>query len=407
MYNPGLKELLREFIFNPEDPDINFRLGIYYDDIDQTASAVSYFLRCSERTEDKVIQYKCMLKAAFCFEKQGCRNFTVRGLYQHAVALLPKRPEAYFFLSRFLEREENYHDAYLIASVGNDVAEDLPPLDIDIDYPGFWGLIYEKAVSSWWTGLCDESRSMFEYLYENCSLDETHLESVKNNLKNLNSTKLDLHEVYDEIIVRKDIIGSTSDSSIISKNLNRSVWIVDNFYDDPDSIREFGLKQDYHIGGIGRGYIGNRTHEQFLFPGLKEKFESIMGRKITKWKEYGMNGRFQYCWAGQPQVWHCDSQQWGGMIYLTPDAPYECGTSLYAHKKNRARTYNDEGFDAAWVNIEGDPHLDGSSFEPVDVMGNVYNRLVIFDASCIHSSSGYFGTVKENCRFWQMFFFDT
>ena len=213
-------------------------------------------------------------------------------------------------------------------------------------------------------------------------------------------------------LVPGSISVETEETKVLTPRLNPSIcstesaWVVDNFYKDPDAIRAFGLEQDYHIGGIGRGYIGNRTHEQFLFPGLKERFENIMGKKITKWEEYGMNGRFQYCWSGQPQVWHCDSQMWGGMIYLTPDAPYECGTTLYAHKGNRARTYYDEGYDVEWRNVEGDPHLDGTQFEPVDVFGNVYNRLVIFDASCIHSSSGYFGTVKENCRFWQMFFFD-
>lgn len=71
------------------------------------------------------------------------------------------------------------------------------------------------------------------------------------------------------------------------------------------------------------------------------------------------------------------------------------------------RTFNDDGWDVAWKDVPGDPHLDGTSFEPVDVVGNVYNRLVIFDASCIHSASQYFGTVKENARLWQMFFFDT
>ena len=167
------------------------------------------------------------------------------------------------------------------------------------------------------------------------------------------------------------------------------------------------MNQDYDIGGIGRGYIGNRTYQQFLFPGLKERFEEIMGQKIVKWEEHGMNGRFQYCWAGQPVVYHCDRQMWGGMIYLTPDAPFECGTTLYAHKKTRARTYNEDGYDYSWKNIPGDPHLDGTPFEPVDVHGNVYNRLAIFDASCIHSASEYFGTIKENCRLWQMFFFDT
>ena len=191
----------------------------------------------------------------------------------------------------------------------------------------------------------------------------------------------------------------------------KTVWVVDNFYKNPDLVREHALSREYHIGGIGRGYIGNRTYEQFLFPGLKEKFEEIMGKKITKWEEHGMNGRFQYCWGGQPQVWHCDSQQWGGMIYLTPDAPYSCGTSLYAHKKTRARSYHQPGHDINWngdvPEMLSSQHLDGTYFEPVDVMGNVYNRLVIFDASCVHSSSGYFGHLKETCRLWQMFFFDT
>jgi len=191
-----------------------------------------------------------------------------------------------------------------------------------------------------------------------------------------------------------------------SKTYKSTTWIVDNFYEDPDSVRKFALDQDYHIGGIGRGYIGNRTLQQFLFPGLKERFEEVMGRKITGWQEYDMNGRFQYCWAGQPRVWHMDNQMWGGMIYLSPDAPFECGTSLFAHKKTRARSRDDEGWGVSWTG-PGDPHLDGTPFEPVDVLGNVYNRLVIFDASCIHSASEYFGTVKENCRLWQMFFFDT
>jgi hypothetical protein len=190
-------------------------------------------------------------------------------------------------------------------------------------------------------------------------------------------------------------------------NSQSTSWIVDNFYESPDEVREFALKQEYVEGGFGRGFIGRRTEEQFLFPGLKERFEDIMGRKITKWKEYGMNGRFQVAWAGEPLVYHCDSQKWGGMLYLTPDAPYSCGTTLYAHKKTRARNYYEEGWDAAWKDIPGDPHLDGTHFEPVDVLGNVYNRLVIFDASSIHSASQYFGTVKENCRLWQMFFFDT
>lgn len=192
----------------------------------------------------------------------------------------------------------------------------------------------------------------------------------------------------------------------LSTKSRSTSWIVDNFYENPDSVRKFALNQEYVEGGFGRGFIGRRTVEQFLFPGLKERFEQIMGKKITAWQDHGMNGRFQIAWSGEPLVYHCDSQTYGGMIYLTPEAPYQCGTTLYAHKKTRARTYYEEGYDASWSNVPGGCHLDGTHFEPVDVLGNVYNRLAIFDGSAIHSASEYFGTVKENARVWQMFFFD-
>lgn len=198
----------------------------------------------------------------------------------------------------------------------------------------------------------------------------------------------------------------TNPSWTLNEDYTNTMWIVDNFYKNPDKVRQLALRQEYDEGGIGRGYIGNRTWDQHLFPELKSRFEKIMGKTITNWENHGMNGRFQYCWSGQPLVYHADAQQWGGMIYLSNDAPYECGTTLYASKENGARSTNDVDWDLHWKG-DGDVHLDPTPWEPVDVAGNVYNRLVIFDASNIHAASQYFGTKKENCRMWQMFFFDT
>lgn len=213
-----------------------------------------------------------------------------------------------------------------------------------------------------------------------------------------------------EIYVREnELINAhpkTETTFDFNTDMRKTSWIVDSFYSNPDKVRKFALEQDYLEGGLGRGFIGRRTHQQFLFPGLKEKFQDIMGMKITNWESHGMNGRFQVAWSGEPLVYHCDSQRWAGMLYLSPGAPFQCGTTLYAHKQTRARTYYDQGWDAAWQDVPGDCHLDGTPFEPVDVLGNVYNRLVIFDASCIHSASQYFGTVTTNARLWQMFFFD-
>jgi len=192
---------------------------------------------------------------------------------------------------------------------------------------------------------------------------------------------------------------------VINDKQRNRLWIVDDFYQDPHAVRQFALNQEYFEGGLGRGFIGRRTCNQYLFDGLKESFERIMNTKIVAWNEHLMNGRFQIAWGGEPLVYHCDSQRWGGMLYLTPDAPFESGTTLYAHKKTRVRDYYDPRWNEVWETAEK-THLDRTPFEPVDVAGNVFNRLVIFDASSIHSASEYFGQNAIDGRLWQMFFFD-
>lgn len=180
------------------------------------------------------------------------------------------------------------------------------------------------------------------------------------------------------------------------------LWIVDNFYSDPYAVREFALKQEFENNL--NFYKGNRTKKQFIIPGTKEAFEKIIGRKITNWTEtHGMCGRFQYCTAEDDLVYHCDSQTLAGMIYLTPDAPFSCGTSLFAHKDTKLRNEND--FEN--VDVFGQTGFyDRTKFELVDTAGNVFNRLVLFDAKCIHSASEYFGTNITNSRLFHLFFFD-
>ncbi len=198
----------------------------------------------------------------------------------------------------------------------------------------------------------------------------------------------------------------TSSNSImnfsISTNQKPRIWIVDDFYADPHTVREFALKQEFEPNL--NYYKGSRSNNQYIVPGTKEAFEKIMGRKITNWTEtHGMCGRFQYCTAEDALVYHCDGQTFAGMVYLTPDAPVSCGTSLFAHKKTGLRNENDFGD----VNVFGETGFyDKTKFELVDTAGNVFNRLVLFDAKCIHSANEYFGTDITNSRLFHLFFFD-
>ena len=72
---------LLEYIKDPTDPERNFAIGLQYDLLGQSASAVSFFLRTAERTDDELLRYECLLRAALCFERQGSRNFTVNIFY--------------------------------------------------------------------------------------------------------------------------------------------------------------------------------------------------------------------------------------------------------------------------------------------------------------------------------------
>jgi hypothetical protein len=49
---------------------------------------------------------------------------------------------------------------------------------------------------------------------------------------------------------------------------------------------------------------------------------------------------------------------------------------------------------------------DSTQFDVVDTVGNVYNRLVIWDALTIHAATKYFGTDLHNSRLFHLFFFD-
>lgn len=189
-------------------------------------------------------------------------------------------------------------------------------------------------------------------------------------------------------------------SPIKSKKFIPSFVVVDNFYENPNDVRSFALKQDFNYHPDY--HKGKRTDVVYRFNGLKESFESILGIKIKNWEKYGVNGCFQYCIAGDQLVYHYDTQEYAGVLFLTPDAPPNTGTSFYRSKYTKKSRVEQKDVPITFKN----GFLDSTEFDVVDVVGNVYNRLVLFDAQMIHAASTYFGNSIENGRLFQLFFFD-
>lgn len=391
---------LAAFIEDSDNPDINFRLGQEYENIGQTGSAISFYLRTAERSNTDLQQYEALMRCCICFERQKTRDDTEKGLLLKSIALIADRPEAYFLLSRLHERRREWQESYTTAVLGLTYANfDLAPIITD-QYPGYYGLLFNKGVAAWHVGLAEQSRQLMVHLRDNHKMHEIYVNAINHNLKTCGLPKTPM----EENIHAPAVHISRRSSDLFSSQPQPGVWIVDNFYRDPDAIRQMALAQEYDQGGIGKYYIGDRTKKQFLFPGLKEEFEYIMNRKIEKWEEHGMNGRFQVCKEGEPLVYHCDPQRWAGMLYLTPNAPYQSGTSTHALKGTDVRHLSHPDIQKCFR--PGSQNLDRTIFEPVDNFGNVYNRLVIFNAGYLHSATDYFGYNNENCRLWQMFFFD-
>jgi GR25 family glycosyltransferase involved in LPS biosynthesis len=183
-----IEKLLTDYSLDTENPDCNFNMGMWYWNQEHTAPALAYFLRCAERADNDLLAYEALVYGHFCYEKQGTRDATARTLLQHALCLLPERPEAYFLLARFHEKRQQWQDAYIYASQGIIFSSrDVDPLRTSCEYPGEYGLYFEKAVSSYWWGKGKETRQLFQYIKNNYKLDQIHYDAVQSNLMQLGS----------------------------------------------------------------------------------------------------------------------------------------------------------------------------------------------------------------------------
>jgi hypothetical protein len=194
--NNALIELLETYLKDVDNPILNFKLARHYDEMDHSASAVSYYLRTAERTDDKVLQYSALIGAANCYEREGFRNFTVKSIMRNALLIDMERPEGYLYLAQHNEKMarnitdkaesiKHWNDCYFYASLGAKFAtKNVPRLYLPTKYPGYYSLLFMKAMSAWWCGLCQESKDLFDKLMKeySSSMDPSYIAAVKNNL---------------------------------------------------------------------------------------------------------------------------------------------------------------------------------------------------------------------------------
>ena len=185
-----IEELVVELSKKPFDPTLNFNVAVEYERLNQTASAVSFYLRTAEysQTVNDPLVYASLLKMAHCFNDQNDRLHTVSNCLLQAIAYWPERPEGYFLLAQFHERSSQWQEAYTYAEIGLHRAS-YPQLPTDVGYYGIYCLEFEKAVSAYWVGRKAESIDLLNKL-ANMDIAAEYKASVTHNLDRIKNATI-------------------------------------------------------------------------------------------------------------------------------------------------------------------------------------------------------------------------
>ena len=224
------------------------------------------------------------------------------------------------------------------------------------------------------------------------------LQGIISNLRDKETEKTEINELS-HIRKKGFDTGKTSPTPVMIT--------IDNFYSNPLETRKHILKQEFKVRG---NYPGQRTvsFATSQIQDLIQKWVEPFGGKITQFPmdKDSYNGAFQYTTSRDRSWFHVDSwNNWAGVLYMTPDAPVNGGTGLYRYKDGtrfeweQKKRNNKKEMDSASQDV--------SKWELVDKVGNIFNRLVIFNANHFHCSMDYFGNDKEDSRLFQVFFFST
>jgi len=180
----SIKKIIEDNCSKILDPIVNFDIANEYEYLNQTASAISFYLRASEYgyETEPIITYNSLLRISICLDKQGERPNSVINSLLQAIQYMPNKPEAYFLLSSFYERLARWQECYTTAELGLINYKRDQKLPIGVDYPGPNVFFFEKAVSGWWLGKEKESLKIFNDLLGQ-DLPPNYIEAIKYNLK--------------------------------------------------------------------------------------------------------------------------------------------------------------------------------------------------------------------------------
>tara|TARA_R110000824_G_scaffold328191_1_gene515034 strand:- start:121 stop:840 length:720 start_codon:yes stop_codon:yes gene_type:complete len=209
--------------------------------------------------------------------------------------------------------------------------------------------------------------------------------------------------------------------------MNNSFYpsVVDSFLKTPDKIREYALTLDYNPSST-LSFPGTRSKDLESFnPQFKKDFitkvlkiycpeetanSATHNKSLVYFQKHHLYSEDKH--KAENKGWiHQDHDLFNsiaGVVYLTPNADLECGTSLYRAKNKRVtvKDWNRGEFETQKYNLLRFNKLDKDKyrkahkdwqgrFEETVRINNVYNRLIVYSSTEYHSINKYQVSDKE------------
>lgn len=197
------------------------------------------------------------------------------------------------------------------------------------------------------------------------------------------------------------------------------VTVVEDFYDDPDAVRTFALSQKFkfrhQMKGVDYVFPGCRTKDvseinKPLFELVSEKINALFHNTEHDVMRWQITTSFQSVSAEYGTgVIHTDNNTvFAAVLYLSPNAPLEAGTSLFKpnekfdeDKYEQSLKDNDKRFDTGELVMDTAYH---EMFNEVVRVNNVYNTMILYEGRHFHAANGFFGKTLKDSRLAQVFF---
>tara|TARA_R110002096_G_scaffold319792_4_gene513976 strand:- start:273 stop:821 length:549 start_codon:yes stop_codon:yes gene_type:complete len=180
-------EILNKFVKNPYDFENCFYLGYEYEKIKHCSSAISFYLKAAEGTNDTDLAYECLLRIAECYDTQGNREVHVISNLQWAISILPNRPEAYYKLSRIYEVSGNWKECMVYSRIGMGCYE-AGKLLVHIDVKQYM-LKFQYAYSLYSCGNFNKSLKMFKELSLDANVSSYFKKIINNNIISISNVE--------------------------------------------------------------------------------------------------------------------------------------------------------------------------------------------------------------------------